>query len=78
MAQKVPWWQATNKLWLAALAGGGWLIAGLGDLVTGIVAGKVLFIVLGSIFLLCGAPWYITAMVLLRRRRTVVSAKFPA
>jgi uncharacterized membrane protein HdeD (DUF308 family) len=75
MTQKMHCWQTTNKLWLAVCTGGAWLIGGLGDLVYGIVAGEVLAIALGSIFLLCGVPWYITAIALLRRRAVAFTSR---
>lgn len=65
---KLPWWQTTTSPRLAAFLGAGWMIVALGELAWGITAGRVWVLVLGSLFLLCGAPWYITAAVLVRRR----------
>jgi hypothetical protein len=73
MKAKKPWWQVTTRLRLALLVGGGYLIVGLGGLAFWIVSGKVWEAVIWGLYLVCGTPWYITAAVLVKRRREVAS-----
>lgn len=67
MTAKTPRWQAQMSSRFAALAGGLWLIAGVGELVLGITAGSVWNVVIGSGFLVCCLLWSINAAVWRRR-----------
>jgi ABC-type uncharacterized transport system YnjBCD permease subunit len=70
---KKPWWQATTSLRLALIIGGLYLIAGLCGLTLWLGGGKTWLAVLWGIYLLCGTPWYITAVVLLKQRHSAAS-----
>jgi hypothetical protein len=72
---KRPWWQATTSLRQALIIGGGYLIAGLGALATGLLGGRIWLAVMNGLFCLSGTPWYITAIVLLKQRHRAATEK---
>jgi hypothetical protein len=59
------------------VVGSGYLISGLGQLIVGIIADNVLQAAIGGGLLLCGFPWIITAVYLLRKRRSAASGPQP-
>jgi membrane protein implicated in regulation of membrane protease activity len=73
MKSKRPWWQVTTSLRLALIIGGGYLIAGLGGLAFWLASGKIWLAVGWGFYFLCGTPWYITAIVLLKQRHSATS-----
>jgi uncharacterized membrane protein len=70
---KKPWWQVTTSLRLALILGGGYLIVGLGELAGWLAGGKTWLAVGWGLYFLCGTPWYITAVVLLKQRHNAAS-----
>lgn len=69
MVSKSPWWQMkTTSLRLTLLIVAGYLIVGLGGLVISLNGGIVWLAPLYGLYFLCGTPWYISAVVLLKRR----------
>jgi hypothetical protein len=67
MTTKTPRRQAQMSSRLAALVAGLWLIAGVGELVLGITAGSVWYVVIGSGFLACCLLWSLNAVIWRRR-----------
>lgn len=70
---KRSWWRVTTSLRPALILGGGYLVLGLGGLAGGLAGGKIWPAVLGGLYFLCGTPWYITAVVLLKQRHNAAS-----
>jgi hypothetical protein len=68
MTAKKPWWQMTTSLRRAVFLGGAWMAVSISGVVSGIADHKVWSTVIWVLFLLCGLPWAITAVVLLRQR----------
>ena len=75
MKLKRPWWQATTRLRLALIIGGGYLIVGLGGLANGLLGGRVWLAATFGLYCLIGTPWYITVTVLLRQRHRAATEK---
>jgi hypothetical protein len=72
---KRPWWQATSSLRVALFMGGGYLLVGVGGITSGSFGGRIWIAVMDGLFCLLGVPWYITAIVLLRRRHRAGTEK---
>jgi hypothetical protein len=62
------WRPVIPNLKTALIIASGWLLAGLSGLITYVLLGRTVLVVLWGLYLVCGIPWYITAVVLLRRR----------
>jgi hypothetical protein len=62
------WRPVITNLKTALIIASGWLLAGLSGLITNVLLGRILLVVIWALYLVCGIPWYITAVVLLRRR----------
>jgi len=72
---KPPRWQATTSLRLTLIIGGGYLLVGLGGITSGFLGGRIWLAVMDGLFCLLGAPWYITAIVLLKQRHRAGTEK---
>ena len=75
MKSKRPWRPFTTSLPTALIVAGGWLLAGLYNFIFNLLEGRIWLGALWGLYLFCGMPWYITAIVLLRRRHRAGNKK---
>jgi len=75
MKLKGPWRPFTTSLRAALIVAGCWLLVGMYNFAFYLLKGWIWLGVLWGLYFVCGIPWYVTAIVLLRRRHNVGTEK---